>query len=295
MERSRFHVIPGNLTWCSKAPLPYQKFLYQHVMKDLLPSYPLADANAVYHSACLVDAFLAFRPDWARLRRIEAEVLHQLSHVDSRLPIMVNSLRCHGYPHPQARRAFPTLWKEAARAGRFYRVCGEHHSKIPLRRSIYMPYLDTWFHRHKPLSNTRDRVVVFSGSFFSTESMYRREVAEAVRNTQGGEVIEFRTRGHRTVDFTKYEFVACVSGDTPETQRTMQAIVYGAIPLSLSGTRYPHRLRSTHHLQRLRLPSPQARVDMRKHLADANRSFFNMSKWRIYVVESWRSALLTSS
>lgn len=300
MATVRFHIIPGNSTWCSKKPLGYQKAPFQHVMKDLLPSYRLAEANAVYHSACLIDAFALFRPDWRRLRRIEAEVLHQLAHVDSRLPIMVNSLRCHGFPHPQAQLAFPTLWKEAKQGGRFYRVCGQHHSRIPLRRSIYMPYLDTWFHRHSPLSNTRDRAVVFSGSLFSS---HRKAVANAVQKTQGGEVVEYKSRSHRTVDFTRYEFVACAAGDTPESQRTMQAIVYGAIPL-VEDSMYRFRFFDWDKISaplridasgKVRLPSAQVRVDIRNSLADANRSFFNMSKWRSYVVESWRSALPTGS
>ena len=116
-------------------------------------------------------------------------------------------------------------------------------------------------------------------------------------------MVEYKRRDHRTVDFTRYEFVACAAGDAPESPRTMQAIVYGAIPL-IEDSMYrfpffdwgkisvPLRVDAS---GKVRLPSSQARVDLHKSLADANQSFFNMSKWRNYIVESWKSALLTSS
>lgn len=246
----------------------------------------------MYHPACLVDAFFELRPSWERLRAIEANVLKQLAHVDPRVPIIVNSLRCHGFPHSQARYAFPTLWKEG---GNFYRICGEHHAKIPLRRSIYIPYLDTWHRRYNPLDTTRDRVLVFAGSLLSTR---RKAIAKAVRNTPGGEVIEYHNRSHTTIDFTRYEFVACPPGDSPESQRIMQAIVHGAIPLvNKAMYRFPFfdwaNISRPLHIEKagaIYLPSQHLRPHIRESLAEANRSFFDMTKWRAYIRQSWRAA-----
>ena len=289
----RFHIIRGNASWCSQKPWGTQKFLFQQVVTDLLPpSSPLSKASAVYHSACLVDAFFALRPDWTRLRAIEAAVLQQLAHIQPTMPVMVNSLRCHGFPHQQAHHAFPVLWKEY---GRFYRMCAEHAATPPIRRSIYMPYLDTWYRKHT-IVHVRDRIVVFAGSLLTE---VRHAVARAVNNTPGGEVIVFTNRQHRTVDLSVYECVACPPGDTPESQRIIQAIVHGSIPLISSRMyRYPFfdwasisfPLGFDKH-GRIELPSPHKRAQMRIALKAANDSFFNVSRWREYIAGRWKAMI----
>lgn len=284
-----FHIIHDNLHLCSTKPWHSQKFLFQQVIPNILESVPLSNASAVYHAACLVDAFFDLRPQWKRLRKIEENVLRQLSHIPTTTPIILNSLRCYGFPHPQGRLAFPVLWGENSR---FYRVCGEHNANVHIRKSIYIPYLDTWY-RYNQLANTRDRKVIFAGYLINKE---RKEVAKAVENTPGGDVLLFKNRSHNTVDLSKYEYVTCPKGDTPESQRIMQAIVHGSIPL-INNQMYKFPFFKWDKISypliivnnKISFPPLLTQIRIQKNIIEANKSFFDKNRWIEYVFQQWKT------
>ena len=101
-----------------------------------------ADADILYHPACLVDAFFRLRGREAnQLRVLESTVMREVEAASratvKRKPVIVNSLRCYTRA-PNFREempyGFPRLWG----GHQFLRFCAEAFPALDSELSLYV-------------------------------------------------------------------------------------------------------------------------------------------------------------
>ena len=235
------------------------KDLFEEKVPDLIRSSSLRApspeaADAIYHPACLTDAYFRLRHTAPHeLVALEARVLRELEPLRSaRKPIIVNALRCftraERAPGQDVGRAMdlPRLW----RSHRYLRICLEAFPELDTQHSLNIPYcprrplvgpseVDAGPHAERPIS------VVFIGSEKAGHGV-RHGPLKALRRTPGWQIIPihsrdvgvrfdanqtFSSRDSRLAPMKRAVFTLCPAGDTPESERIYHAISQGSIPL----------------------------------------------------------------
>ena len=210
----------------------------------------LADADVIYHPACLVDAYFRLRKrDPRRLRAVESRVMREVEVAAratvKRTPVIVNSLRCYTRSpgvKEDMERGFPILWS----GHRFLRFCMQAYPSLDSKLSLYIPYCPSAPWIVPPgLSPNFDRPVkvLFQGGVGTGHGVRLRAVA-ALNRTSGAKLVAidnqkqsgqydtlFRTDDERMAPMREATYTLCPPGDTPESQRIYQAISQGSIPL----------------------------------------------------------------
>ena len=273
-----------------------------------------AKAAVAYHTECLPDAFFDHRKakdGRARLRAIEARVLRELSASRFKGPVFLNSLRCYGFPHSAAAWAFPKLWSEQSH---FFRVCGQHDARVPLQRSLYLPYFDAFVHSNRTVSPFRRRAVrvLFIGSALEVRSSFITAMGrtpgarlflikrgEPLPSLASSERLVHSTAAHAFFldEMSTSRYVACPPGDTPESRRIYQAIQMGAIPLvnadvyltpALNWSSFAYPLHYTAN-RTIALPSAETERALIRGLGKAQARLLSLHVWGEFIARNMLS------
>ena len=206
-----------------------------------------ADADFLYHPACLVDAFFRLRGRGSReLRVIESAVVREVEAATraavKRTPVIVNSLRCYtrrpaaftlGPVREEIPYGFPILWG----GHRFLRFCAEAHPVLDQELSLYLPYCPAtpWVVPPGLSPNfNRSVKVLFQGGVRT--GVLRFRAIGALRHTPGAKLVaidparksqyntSFGADDDRLTPMREATYTLCPAGHTPESQRIYQAI-----------------------------------------------------------------------
>ena len=199
----------------------------------------LADADVIYHPACLVDAFFRLRGRTRALRVVESAVMREVEvtvrAAVKRTPVIVNSLRCYTR-RPSAREdlpyGFPLLWG----GHQFLRFCAEAFPTLDSELSLYLPYCPAtpWVVPPGLSPNfNRSVKVLFQGGVRT--GVLRFRAIGALRHTPGAKLVaidparksqyntSFGADDDRLTPMREATYTLCPAGHTPESQRIYQA------------------------------------------------------------------------
>ena len=232
------------------------KFLFEEKLPALfrtgfLKAASPADADFLYHPACLVDAFFRLRRRRSReLRVIESAVIREVEAAAraavKRTPVIVNSLRCYtrrsaaftlhrgdGLVREEIPDGFPILWG----GHQFLRFCAEAFPEIDQELSLYLPYCPAtpWVVPPGLSPNfNRSVKVLFQGG---VRTGLRFRAIRALRHTPGARLVaidnltrwgqyntSFGADDERLTPMREATYTLCPAGHTPESQRIYQAI-----------------------------------------------------------------------
>ena len=232
------------------------KFLFEEKLPALfrtgfLRAASPADADFLYHPACLVDAFFRLRRRRSReLRVIESAVIREVEAAAraavKRTPVIVNSLRCYtrrsaaftlhrgdGLVREEIPDGFPILWG----GHQFLRFCAEAFPEIDQELSLYLPYCPAtpWVVPPGLSPNfNRSVKVLFQGG---VRTGLRFRAIGALRHTPGARLVaidnltrwgqyntSFGADDERLTPMREATYTLCPAGHTPESQRIYQAI-----------------------------------------------------------------------
>ena len=193
------------------------KFLFEEKLPALfrtgfLRAASPADADFLYHPACLVDAFFRLRGErrgTREMRVVESAVVREVEAATratvKRTPVIVNSLRCYTR-RPSARETpyygFPTLWG----GHQYLRFCAQAFPTLDSELSLYLPYCPAtpWIVPPGLSPNfNRPVKVLFQGGVETGHGRYR--AIGALRNTSGARLVaidDLARRGQYNTSFS---------------------------------------------------------------------------------------------
>lgn len=258
-ERSpRIWVINTSVRECNNSR--HGKDLFEEKLPILFQSGFLraaspADADFLYHPACLVDAFFRLRMRGStRLRVLESVVMREVEAVRratvKSTPVIVNSLRCYTRRpavHEDIPFGYPNLWD----GHQFLRFCGEALPTLDSEFSLYLPYCPATPWVVPPgLSPILDRPVsvLFQGGVETGRGRRYRAIG-ALKRTPGARLVvidtpqrrgqsrqyaanwsadaSFHADDERMAPMRAAVYTLCPAGHTPESQRIYQVDRYG--------------------------------------------------------------------